>query len=84
MIKIGVVKSKGKWKLEKKKDGVYNVNRRNKTIARIVTDEYEPSAVNDESVSAMMDTFEVKDFKAAKRKFKKYVDQRESKGKGLF
>ena len=72
---MGVVKRDGKWRLEKKKKGVYIVSERKEAKAKIITSEYEPEGMlNDERSDLAMEVIEVKDFSEAKKEFQKYVE----------
>lgn len=78
---MGVVKREGKWKLEKKKEGVYLVAERGEQKAKIITGDYEPSGMmNDERNSMMANVIEVKDFSEAKKEFKNFVNGGNSTG----
>ncbi|MFO7794053.1 MAG: hypothetical protein R6V35_03705 [Candidatus Nanohaloarchaea archaeon] len=71
---MGVVKRDGRWRLEKKKEGVYIVTERGEQKAKIITGEYEPSGMmNDERSSMMANVIEVKDFEEAKREFNEFA-----------
>lgn len=80
---MGIVKKDGKWRLEKKKDGVYLVTEREEVQAKIITDEYVAEGLSDERADMMTEVIEVRDFSAAKREFRDYIDRAESSG-GLF
>lgn len=75
---MGVVKKDGKWRLEKKKDGVYIITERKESQAKIITDEYVAEGFSDERASFGMEVIEVHDFSAVKREFKEYIDRAES------
>lgn len=78
---MGVVKRDGKWKMEKKKDGVYLVTERGEQRAKIITGDYEPSGMmNDERNSMMANIIEVKNFEEAKEEFKDFVENEGSSG----
>ena len=73
---MGVVKRDGKWRLEKKKEGVYLVTERGEQKAKIITGEYEPSGMmNDERSSMMANVIEVKDFEEAKKEFNSFTQE---------
>lgn len=73
---MGVVKRDGKWRLEKKKEGVYLVTERGQQKAKIITGEYEPSGMmNDEWSSMMANVIEVKDFEEAKKEFNRFTQE---------
>lgn len=79
---MGVVKRDGKWRLEKKKKGVYLVTERREVQAKIITGEYEAEgAFNDERNDMMANVIEVKDFDEAKKEFRKFAEGGSS---GLF
>ncbi len=81
MVRIGVVKREGKWRLEKDKEGVYLITKREEVRAKIITDDYSPkSPLSDERGSMMTETIEVKNFKKAKKTFKNYIERQESGG----
>lgn len=75
---MGVVKKDGKWRLEKKKDGVYLITERKEPQAKIITDEYVAEGLTDERASMSMEVIEVSDFKQAKKEFKNYKEQAEN------
>lgn len=78
---MGVVKRDGKWRLEKKKKGVYLVTERGDVQAKIITGDYQPQGpMNDERNDMMMNIIEVKDFDEAKREFKNFTDGSSSSG----
>jgi hypothetical protein len=71
---MGVVKREGRWRLEKKKEGVYQVTKRGELEAKIITGEYEPEGpFSDERGGMMVDSIEVKDFNQAKQEFQTFV-----------
>lgn len=81
---MGVVKRKGKWRLEKVKKGHYAITHRRNKQAEIVTDEYTPSGgVMGSDMDILSERIEVSDFEEAKRAFESYVDRQES-GVSLF
>jgi predicted RNA-binding protein with PUA domain len=78
---MGVVKRDGKWRLEKKQEGVYLVTERGEQVAKIITGEYEPSGpFNDERNSLAGNVIEVKNFKETKKEFRSYVEGGNSGG----
>lgn len=77
---MGVVKKDGKWRLEKKKDGVYLITKRKETQAKLITDEYVAEGFTDERASMTTEVIEVNEFSDAKREFKDYIDRAESSG----
>ncbi|MFB6200357.1 MAG: hypothetical protein ABEJ83_05725 [Candidatus Nanohaloarchaea archaeon] len=78
---MGVVKRDGKWRLEKKKEGVYLVTERGEQKAKIITGEYEPSGpMNDERNDMMSQVIEVRDFEEAKKEFKSFASGGSSGG----
>lgn len=78
---MAVVKRDGKWRLEKKQEGVYLVTERGEQKAKIITGDYEPSGpLNDERNSMMANVIEVKDFKEAKKEFKAFANGSNSSG----
>lgn len=82
---MGVVRRDGKWTLEKARDGVYEIRERGNLRARIITDDYEPSGMMDDvQMDVMTPAIEVRNFPAAVREFKNYVEDAESGGFGLF
>ena len=76
---MGVVKKDGKYRLEKKKGGVYLVTERKDPIVKIITSEYEANDIIDERIG--LDVREVREFKEAKKEFQNVIDERE---KGFF
>lgn len=77
---MSVVKRDGKWRLEKKKDGVYIVTERKEDVAKIITSDYEPEGLNDERSSLRLEVIEVKDFKEAKKVLNEYTSGERSPG----
>lgn len=78
---MGVVKRDGKWRLEKKQNGVYLVTEKGQQEAKIITGEYEPSGpMNDERNDIMANVIEVKDFKEAKKEFESFAKGESSGG----
>ncbi|MFB6245925.1 MAG: hypothetical protein ABEJ03_06290 [Candidatus Nanohaloarchaea archaeon] len=79
---MGVVKRDGKWRLEKKKKGVYLVTENKQVVAKIVTGDYEPQGMMDERSSLDAQVIEVKDFDEAKKEFRNFVEG--NSGGGIF
>ncbi|MFB6213694.1 MAG: hypothetical protein ABEJ07_03995 [Candidatus Nanohaloarchaea archaeon] len=78
---MGVVKRDGKWRLEKKKKGVYLVTERGQQKAKIITGDYEPDGpMNDKRDDMMSNVIEVKDFNEAKKEFRSFVEGGSSPG----
>ncbi len=78
---MSVVKRDGKWRLEKKKEGVYLITERRENVAKAITSDYEPEGMmNDERSSLSLEVREVKDFKGAKEVFNQYVTGERSTG----
>lgn len=80
---MAVVKREGKWRLEKEKDGLYSIKKRDKKMAEIITDDYKPQKGVALSGNPMMKRIEVKNFKEAKREFKNYIEKQEKNPFGL-
>lgn len=78
---MGVVKRDGKWRLEKKKQGVYLVSERKESKAKIITSEYEPEGMlSDESSGEYTVELTVTDSAGEKTSKKKKI---QVKKKGL-
>lgn len=77
---MGVVKRDGRWRLEKKKEGVYRITERKEVRAKIITGDYVASGFSDERSDMFTEVIEVKDFSAAKKEFKAFIKDEEDSG----
>jgi len=72
---MAVVKREGKWRLIKERDGLYSIQRRDKKVAEIITDEFKSRPM--EMKNIMGPTIEASDPTDAKKKFKDYIKKQE-------
>lgn len=69
-----VVQRAGTWRLEERREGVYDVRKLGDLRARIVTDDYEPGLVDPARMDLAIPTITVRDDVAARREFLRYVE----------
>lgn len=80
---MGTVRRKGKWTLEKDREGVYAICERGDMRARVLTAAYEPAGPMDSVGTDMMtETIEVETRSDAQDAFFDYVEDVKSGGGG--
>lgn len=78
---MGVVKREGKWRLVKERDGLYSIQKRDRKVAEIITDDFKGRSMR--MKTTMGPTIEASDPSDAKRKFKNYIEKQEKNPIGL-
>lgn len=66
---MGVVRSEGNWRLEKVRDGVYEITYDHEPRVKVITSDYTADPLNDERHDFMIDVREVDSFTDAERLF---------------